>query len=547
MQLAESLTPTLLAAQVSDISSSDYGDIIMEPKGFGEPCALTIPIVNFVGMYFHPESKYYKDPELLKRAVLLMDILLGSMHNDGTMDLLETNFHDATAVAFTITPLAYACRLIKMHGGAGRLEEMLCEKMMDFFIKGAEGMRKGGFHTPNHRWVMAAALSLMHKILANDVYKTEAMKYINEGIDCDEEGEYTERSAAIYDIAVNESLIVIAEELDMPELLEHVARNIKKNFALWEPDGTICTLNSNRQDYSTRYFPLRHYWSAVYIAHRKSDPFCAYLAEELLKRYESMSQRLAGYLFTGGKEDVHNPVIQYLLNPGMDKDIKTEKPAWDGKWYFEKNGVVRWRAGCESLTLVRGRKVFLKYQVGKSTLHLKIGTCFFGQGYFAPQKIYEIKDGYRLEAEQEAGYVRPLEQPSETSVWEDLPHDEREKVFEQKQKITMDVVLGSKITLKVKIHGVERVPLKIEMMLRAGGRLGTGSSLLDGTAGTYVLIKKGEAVYSLGKDAIKIEGGAFAHWYTSGMRGTAPASKEGFTLYMTGFTPFEHEISLSSD
>ena len=169
--------------------------------------------------------------------------------------------------------------------------------MTDFFIKGAEGMRKGGFHTPNHRWVMAAALSLMHSILGNGIYKDEALKYISEGIDCDDEGEYTEHSAAIYDIAVNESLIVVAEELDMPGLLEHVSRNTKKNFALWEPDGTICTINSNRQDYSTRYFPLRHYWSALYLAHRFNDPFFAYLAEELLKKMESMSQSLAGYLF----------------------------------------------------------------------------------------------------------------------------------------------------------------------------------------------------------------------------------------------------------
>ena len=89
IKLAERLTPVLLEAQVTDISSKNYGNIIMEPKGFGEPCSLAIPIVNFVGMYFHPESKYHKDTELLKRAVLLMDILLGSLHEDGTLDLLE--------------------------------------------------------------------------------------------------------------------------------------------------------------------------------------------------------------------------------------------------------------------------------------------------------------------------------------------------------------------------------------------------------------------------------------------------------------------------
>jgi hypothetical protein len=242
---------------------------------------------------------------------------------------------------------------------------------------------------------------------------------------------------------------------------------------------------------------------------------------------------------------VHNPVIQYLLRPELEEDIKTEEPEWDGQWFFEKNGMVRWRRGGESLTLVRGREVFLKHQNGRSTLHLKIGTCFFGQGYFVPQKIYKNKDGYRLETEQEAGYVRPLAQPSETSVWEELPHNECEKVFVQKQKTTVDVVLRNKVTLIVKIQGVERVPLKVEMMLPAGGRLDSGGVLLDGNAGAHAILKTGDAVYTLGRDKIRIEGGAFAHWYTSDMRGTAPASKDGFTVYMTGFTPFEHEISFS--
>ena len=546
MKLSEGLTAVLLDAQVTDITSADFGDIIMEPKGFSEPLSLFIPLVNFVGAYYHPDSSYYKNPELIKRAVFFMDVMLAGMHEDGTMDLLETNFHDATATAFAITPLAYAYRLIQKDGMVTRLEKTLSEKMMDFFIRGAEGMRKGGFHTPNHRWVMTAALSLMYGVLGNEIYKEEALKYINEGIDCDEEGEYTERSAAIYDIAVNESLITAAEELGSPELLEHVKRNIKKNFAFLEPDGTICTINSTRQDYSTRYFPLRHYWGALYLAHKFNDPFFAYLAEELLKLMESMSQSLAGYLFTGGKEDVHNPIIQYLLKPELEKDIKTEKPEWNGEWYFEKNGVVRWRKDNKSLTLVLGREVFLKYQAGKNALHMKIGTCFFGKGYFVPGKIYRYKDGFRLEEEKEAGYVRPLGKKPENADWKDLSLSGRDKVLQQKQKITVDVVLKDKISLKVKIQGVEKVPLKIEMMLFAGGRLDTGSIFFEGNAGTHAILKKGTAAYTLGRDVITIEGGAFSHWFTSNMRGTAPASKDGFTLYLTGFTPFEHEIFLSS-
>lgn len=547
MKLTQSLTPYLLEYQQQDITSADCGDIIMEPKGFSEPCALVIPIVNFIGMYYHPNSVYYKKMELLKRAARLLSVMLENVHEDGTMDLLETNFHDATAMAFSITPLAYAYRLIQKESEGLNLEKTLSNMLMDFFIKGAQGMRHGGFHTPNHRWVMTAALSLMYNILDNPVYKEEALKFLNEGIDQDDDGEYTERSAAIYDITTNESLIVAAEELNMPKLLDYVARNLKKNFAFLEPDMTMCTINSKRQDFSMRYFPLRHYWTAVYMAHKRKDSFFAYLAEEFLKLMESMSQSLEGYLFTGGKEDVHNPVIQYLLNPDLAQNIKIKKPKWIGEWFFEKNGVVRVRDDNTSLTLVKEREVFLKYQSGKSTLNMKIGSSFFGQGYFCPTSIEKKENGYRLEAQTQEGYTKPLKDAPPTNVWDDLPHDSREDVHTQVQKITVDVVLGAKVDIKVNAKGTDGVPIKIELMLCADGRLDTDSLMIKGAAGSHAILKKGAAHYTVGRDAIRIEGGTFAHWYTSNMRGTVPADKDSFTLYMTGFTPFEHEISLSSN
>lgn len=543
--LAQLLTPSLLNYQDMNQKSKNYGDVIMQKKGFSEPGSLSIPILHFIGMYCNENSIYYKNTDLLYRTELIIDVLLKSMHEDGTIDLLETNFHDATVVGFLVTPIAYAYRLLEKQNEKTDIENVILDKLKAFFAKGAEGMRNGGFHTPNHRWVMAAALSLVSNILDNDIYKDEVMKYINEGIDCDEEGEYTERSVAIYDITTNESLIVIARELQMPELLEYVARNLTKNFSYLEPDGTICTLNSKRQDNSTKYYPLRHYWSYLYLAHNYDEKF-AYIAEYLLCQMEKRAHDLPSFLFTGGKEDLHNPIAQYLLNPKLSDEIKVQEIKWDGHWYFPNNGIVRHRYDKISLTLLRNREVFMKYQNGDNILTVKIGSCFFGKGYFTPTKIEEIKNGYRLSAKLTAGYKKTLENPPETSEWFELPHDKREQTHMQEHIISVDVLINdNKIDVKTRFDGLENVPFKIEIMLSPNGRLDTGDVMMVGDAGSSIILKNGYAIYTLDQDTIKIENGTFAHWYTSDMRGTAKASAEHFTIYMTGFTPFEHCFTLS--
>ncbi len=545
-ELAQTLTPILLEMQDMDKESQNYGDYIMQAKGYSEPGALLLPIMHFVGMYYHENSPYRKNEELLERSSRLMDILINNMHDDATMDLKETNFHDATVVAFLATPMAHTYRAIQKLKDGSDLEDELLNKMMTFFKKGAQGMLNGGFHTPNHRWVMAAALGAVSNILDEPIYKQEALKYLAEGIDCDEEGEYLERSTAIYDITVNESLIAIAQELDMPELMEHVARNIKKNFAYLEPDGTICTLNSRRQDNTMKYYPLRHYLNVLYLAHHYNDGFFAGLAEHLLSEMEKKKYDLPAYLFTGGKEDVHTPLIQYLLDDSLSEDIGCSELVWDGHWFFPINGVVRKRDGNVSLTLIRDREVFFKYQNGGNILTAKIASCFFGQGYFVPTTLEKMEFGYRMTASREQGYYKPLNEKIGVKEFYDI-RNKREKVHVQKHDTIVDIVIdGDDVKIKVGIGGVDNVPIKIELMLSAGGRLETSDTIVNGDAGYNLILKNGDAVYSLDRDIIKIKNGVATHWNAGNMRGTQPASSDHLTIYMTGFTPFSHEFTISN-
>ncbi len=543
-KFAQGMTDKLLSMQNLNQESPDYGKIIMPEKGYEEPGAYHIPIVHFVGQYYYPSSPYRGDEKLLKAASLLIDKLLDAMHEDGTMDLRETNFHDATAVAFTFIPLAHAYRVIKKHDTGTVVEKEVLTKMFEFFTLGAEGIVNGGFHTPNHRWVMAAALSLAYNILGDNNYRKEAMKYLNEGIDCDQEGEYIERSSGVYDIAINESLIVVAQELDMPELLSHVVRNMRKNFTYFEPDGTICTLNSRRYDNGLKYYPLRHYLNALILAVKFNDSFFAGMAEYILDLMKQKEYKLVDYLFTGGKEDVHTPILYFLLYDELSDLVKPQKLTWDGQWYYPINGVLRYRHDDMSLTLLKEREVFFKYQKKNTALAMKIGSCFFGQGYFTPQSIEETEDGYRLKSITQQGYYKPLNKKIDSSEFYNIRHT-REKTQMQKHETTVDIqIAGSEIYVKVKMDGTKDVPMKIELMLDAGGILETEDTIMRGEKGTSAIIKNGDAVYTTSSGSFKISNCTATHHNTGNMRGTAQESATQYTVYMTGFTPFDHTFKI---
>lgn len=149
-------------------------------------------------------------------------------------------------------------------------------------------MRTGGFHTPNHRWVMASALAMVWAATGDPALLEEAQLYLREGIDMNPDGDYTEQSVSVYDSIVNESLISLAQLLGREDLLDYVRRNLRKLFCYIEPDGTVNTLNSRRQDYGVKAYPTGHYWSCLFLAHHDRDPDFAGMAELLLCQMERL-------------------------------------------------------------------------------------------------------------------------------------------------------------------------------------------------------------------------------------------------------------------
>jgi hypothetical protein len=92
--------------------------------------------------------------------------------------------------------------------------------------------------------------------------------------------------------------------------------------------------------------------------------------------------------------------------------------------------------------------------------------------------------------------------------------------------------------LFINARGTDNVPMTVEINLREGGEL-TGVVPAPNTADAF-LLQDGFAEYRLGGDGFRFGPGKVEHAWVQ-MRGT-DGKLPGPSVYLTGYTPFEHTL-----
>lgn len=527
----------ILHCQQRDPSQRDHGGYAPPGQGYVEPAHSADRASELLTLYLNPDSAHCASPVLLDSTRLYLEHLLRTQHPDGTIDLRSTNFHCASTIAFTIQHFAYVWRLLEHRDDLTGPEDEVRNLARQYIEAAAEGMLNGGFHTPNHRWVLVSALALLHTILGDDRLRHEAEHYLAEGIDSDEFGEYAERSVGVYNTAVNRSLLIAAAELQRPDLLQYVAVNLDSVQRYWEPDDTLYTLGSRRQDYGTEARPLAYYDNYLLAGRRLDNPEYLYLAD-----------RIHGLALDRGQPI--NALLLFMAEPDLRLwSAKTRPPSLSCHQFNTRAGLVRIREGDRSLSLLAGNTRFLKYQVGANTVYVKCATTFFGdKGRFIADHIESVAGGYRLHHACEWGYRRPLDASPASSLWEDLDHGSRAGVQMQQLDLTFDVSWHEgAVVLDLNTAGTEGVLLKLEFIFKPGGVLDTEGARVPGLEDGYLFHKGGEACYRLGCDRITIGEGMAEHGYARSMRGSENPDPGTFTVYLTGYTPVSRQIRINGE
>ncbi|MBQ3079678.1 MAG: hypothetical protein IJC48_06755 [Clostridia bacterium] len=486
-------------------------------------------------LYSCEESRYYRDKELLSIINNACSMFLRSSHPDGTIDFLATNYY--TPATFEIQGFArgYKVFIKYMSGTEDELEaQKNMKKALDLL---SDGCLNGGFHTPNHRWVECGAMLMSHNILNKPALVKKVESYLSEGIDCDEYGEFTERSMGSYNPINVNSMLTMAEEGGYTELYRYAKMNLDLTFKYLDGDGTLFTKNSRRLDSGYNDFFPAHAWYYLYLWAGEKFGDLRYL-------------KFASDMFESAlsRGSIPAPLWLYLEKP----QLKTLEPDFSGvsipdtyHAFYPNSNILRVRKEDFSYTLICRNPDFLHIKFGSKTMTVRMCSSFFAVAQFAPEKIEKTDTGYRVRFSGHGEYKGLFPEPPPSPEWDKMDHSLRPVLHSCDLDYTVDITdREDGFDMHILLDNTPFVPFKLEFVIPPDTRLETESMIMDTYPGGTIAVKYGDMRLEDVKTANEVTvRGLFAkHMYHQTMRGSIPQNKEAFTVYSTGFSPIDAAI-----
>jgi hypothetical protein len=468
----------------------------------------------FTAAYLTPESKHFRSKELLSRIQLAAGFVDRELSPDGNIYLPVTNFNSPPDTAFAVRSAATTSLIARQ----AKAPEIL--KIVDPLIERmTQALLKGGIHTPNHRWVLSAALAQANELWPNPAFVRRIDQWLAEGLDIDPDGQWSERSTVTYNPISDNALVTIADKLKRPDLLEPVRRNLDAMLYLIHPGGEVETGFSRRQDLNTRGTMAGYWFSLQYFAAKLGEKRFGLLARELFPTSAGLSALIA--------------------YPELNRtDFATEALPDNFVKEFPHNDVVRIKRGDTSITISGGeRDRFLSVRRGPAVINaVRFATAFFGKAQFRPSQMKRDGEAWVLTQDLDGPYYQPFTPTRKIGAdeWDQTQKQRpRTEVCQLRQQAIIQEIPNG-LRLRVVAAGTANVPLAIEINLREGGKT-------EGIDGHLVTSK--EARYTLDGQSIRIAGGGCEHRYTD-VRGALP-KLPGPSVYITGLTPFDRTIDFT--
>ncbi len=530
---APSVSPEIVAQNDAAVESymerqnrdpdSRWRGSIPDATGLHQAGSASGILIRGVASYFHPDSRFHKDPRLRRTIQAAADHLRRVQTPDGNFDLLTTNFNSPPDTSFIMLNLGTAASLARKHGDA----EMF-SWMEPVVLKSGEGLLKGGVHTPNHRWVACAALSHLNALFPNKAYVRRIDQWLAEGIDIDADGQYSEQSTAVYNSVVDNSLVTTAYKTGKAWLLDPVRKNLEAMLYLLHPGYEVVTEISHRQDRDTVATMGRYWLTLRYMARVDKDGRYETLARAFEPRYASLA---------------------HLMDwPALNEPGPRPQPIPDDyRKTFPNSNLVHIRRGETSASIIlQGNSRFFALRRGQAVITgVRFASAFFGKAQFVPSEGVEDGDVFRMQQRLEGPYYQPFDpprkQPWGVDSWYELRAGDpgREQTEVAKMHYTAEVrERPDGFDLHIRAKGTSWVPLAVEINFREGGRI-EGATPAPNAEDAFV-IDSDEAVFRRGGDAIRISGGFSEHRYTQ-VRGALP-KLPGPSLYLTAYTPVDRTI-----
>lgn len=521
----------LMARQVLDECSGDYGGF-MEDDLHVESRQCGFDLSALACGYVTKESAHYLSERVKAALTAALAYLRAHQRPGGCVDLLSCNVASAPDTAFMINAVLNAWWLLERCEDARAA--WLRPALLRLIDSAASGIAAGGFHTPNHRWAIAACLLHCAKITGRRELEARARAYLREGLDINEDGEFAERSAGNYNQVNDDQMLRLYMATGDRTFLHAAEKNLEMMYCYIDPDGSVFTNNSTRQDmgkkiYLDTYYPL--YLMAGYFLGR--EDFGA-MAEWI---YQDCRRR-------GTWPD---GVEWLLLLPQMDgfgAQTPFEPPFLRYDRLFEHSDIARVRRGGFSLTLMRGKPNFLYFQSGALPLYMAIYQNLCDQRNFVPETLERTERGFRLSGRAPVWYYQPFDQKPQTSDWWRMDNAARERLTAEGLHTLVEAELTEEgVRLHIRTQGVDRLPVRVEIGLLPGGRIRTQHFTQLMRAGEQVTILDGDIEITGPRgDALAIGPAFGSHDIRARMGGAYPLSDACYTVLLTGYTPVDRTL-----
>ena len=528
-------------------------------------------LLEMIALWLHPESRFYADPEIPQRAERALAYFRRVQRPSGNIDLWDCNFDSPPDSGFFLWDLFPLYRFLakggalgitaKSHGAVLPVEiakaaPVLANKVKALILSVLEGVQGGGFHTPNHRWVIASCLAAGKNLTGNEAYLERARRYLAEGMDCNEDGEYSERST-IYNVVNNQAMITLFEELGEEKYLSYVQRNLRMMVHFFEGDGSLFTGNSTRQDRGKKMFAANYLYQYLYIAHYLKDEEAAQMAAFIA----------SGFMKTR-RQPGPNCLPSLLLHPELKfPEEKTNTPGHyhssnsfslpDYNRYFKSSGIVRYKKGDLSFSLIHNNPAWLCVNCGTLSVLCKASLGYFNYGDVKIDKLETLEDGYSFSFHAQGWYYEPLLKPAGEIVnflAEDHSVRRKESPNYSDLQITLrfpgkdgrsEKACENGIELTFAASGINGVHYCFEFVLPAGIPVSGDHFALLPKPGDFILLKDGGITLRDNTSSLSIHGGFADTELFSTSRHAEPRSQEGFTVYMNGTSPFTRTVSIN--
>ena len=543
------------------------------------PRALAQSAMRLVSAYVNPRGASHHEASLLVPIATLLRALADRQNPSGLYDIGNLDSPPDTSFVISDLGLSYTMLADDDQPATTAIRRQYAAIMR----AAGPALAEGGVHTPNHRWELCKALAHLNHLWPSRLLRARIDDWLGEGIDIDDEGEYSERSPNYAAEVSNKSLLTVARYQQLPKVRAAVRRNLQLTLYRIQPNGEVETVQSRRQDQtgiqdSWKY--LTHYRE---LAIRDRNGQFAAVATQILDRVAANPASFATSGYSVGEF-----LAEALAYPDITAALPTPTPVPTTFTRTSRGSqLVTVRRGSTSATIFGGtdwhdkridsrgqetsireiasglstNPTFFRFRKGAAILDsVRLSPRFFSTGHFRSDGVTRTRGGWRLSDEVRVPYHLPLPQRrrrrdgsyalgSEGRFYAqmDFPHRPKdEKVLRTTVSIA-EVGTGG-FDLVFDVDGPP-TSLTIELCFRAGGTL-AGVVPASGD-GNFQLVE-GEGSYTVGGDTI-----TFGPGTGSGLRqpiAMDPGEKytylggnltpSGLRVYLTGLVPFLSTLRL---